>query len=48
MSVDVNEIRDLALAVGAMLAKRPLAIATGNRRALETLFADMASGGAPL
>lgn len=45
--LDAVAARELAFGAGAMLAERPLAIATGNRRALDTLFASMASGGKP-
>ncbi len=45
--LDAAAAREAALAVGALLSGKPLAIATGNRRALDTLFASMASGGAP-
>lgn len=45
-ALDAAAAREAALAVGALLSGKPLTIATGNRRALDTLFASMASGGA--
>lgn len=46
VTLDAGAAREAALTIRAMLAGSPLAIASGNRRTLDTLFAGMTSGGA--
>lgn len=43
--LDGNTAREAALAIGALLSGKPLAIVSTNRRALDTLFDSMVSGG---